>query len=349
VINRTAREIVGLSNAEAELGDRLKLVDALLIKTALSAEEAALASRKLRIEAQGAFLSGLGGGTFPLLEATQKLNEQMLFLDMNQERLAASGISYEEAQKRMARQAFGLSDTIDQLNEKQEALVKNQELLGLSAAELEVELRKLNIQFLQNQRDAGSGASLALERYIDDVTNAAAFTEMVFSDAFKGIEDAIVGFVETGKFQIDDLFRNFAAQLIRLGAQQATAGFGSVLGGLFGGGTTGATGGSAGGGFGGLIASAAGSFFGFQNGGAFTVGANTAVQGLPGIDNRLIAFRARDGEEVSITPRGGNNGATAPINQVFNIQARDADSFRRSQTQLQNRALAGINQARRAR
>jgi len=89
--------------------------------------------------------------------------------------------------------------------------------------------------------------------------------------------------------------------------------------------------------------------FGFHNGGAFKVGSDTGVQSLPGIDNRLVAFRAQDGEEVMVTPKGAGVGAIGPTNIVFNVQARDADSFNRSQSQLQNRLLAGIGQARRRR
>ena len=89
---------------------------------------------------------------------------------------------------------------------------------------------------------------------------------------------------------------------------------------------------------------------GFHEGGAFTVGANTAIQALPGIDNRLVAFRARDGEDVTVTPKNTPGVASVgPTNIVFNVQTRDADSFVRSQSQLQNRMLAGIGQARRRR
>jgi tape measure domain-containing protein len=341
-----ARDIVGLGNAEFEFSQRQRLVNQLLAEGALSAEAAAEALRDLEIAAQGAFVGALNG-TFPLLRANQDLNEITQFLEKNQDRLAANGLNVADVQQRMAREAFGLSKTYAQVNEEITALRQNQALLGLSTEELETEVRKLNIAFLETQRDAASGANRAFLKLIDDATNAAQFTEKVMTDAFKAIEDAVVDFATTGTFSVNDFFRNFAEQLLRLGTQQAIAGIGgaftSALGGVggFGGG------GPAGGGFniGGLVTG----LLGFANGGNFTVGANTAVQSIPGIDNRLIAFRARDGEDVSITPRGGGGSTDAPVNQIFNIQAKDADSFRRSQSQLQNRALAGINQARRRR
>jgi hypothetical protein len=170
---------------------------------------------------------------------------------------------------------------------------------------------------------------------------------MVFTDAFKAIEDSVVDFVQTGTFSLNEFFRNFAEQLIRLGTQQAIAGIGSAAGGLFGG--TAAGGGGPQAGIGGLVSAGLSSLGAFQGGGQFTVGANTAVQSIPGIDNRLIAFRARDNEEVTVTPKNQGVSSVGPTNIVFNVEARDADSFKRSQSQLQNRALAGVNQARRRR
>jgi len=171
---------------------------------------------------------------------------------------------------------------------------------------------------------------------------------MVMTDAFKAIEDAVVDFAQTGTFSVNDFFRNFGEQLIRLGTQQAIAGIGSAFPGAGGLGSTGASGGQAG--IGGIVASLAGSLFGFAEGGAFTVGANTAAQSLPGLDNRLVAFRAQDGEQVSITPKNqGTAVGAGPTNIVFNVEAKDADSFVRSQSQLQNRLLAATSQARRKR
>ncbi len=93
------------------------------------------------------------------------------------------------------------------------------------------------------------------------------------------------------------------------------------------------------------------SLFGAREGGAFKVGVSSAAASLPGLDNRLVAFRAQDGETVEITPKNqvAAGAAAGATNIVFNVQARDADSFNRSQSQIQNRLLAGIGQARRRR
>ena len=109
-------------------------------------------------------------------------------------------------------------------------------------------------------------------------------------------------------------------------------------------GSSGTAGGSAGG-IGGLVA---GALLGAHNGAQFTVGANSAVASLPGIDNRLVAFRARDGEDVTVTPRGeGAGGLGGNVTIVQNIQTKDADSFKRSESQIAARANATLGRQRR--
>jgi hypothetical protein len=72
------------------------------------------------------------------------------------------------------------------------------------------------------------------------------------------------------------------------------------LGGLLGGG--------GGGGLGSILglAGSLGSLFGFAGGGSFGVSKQSAVATLPGvgIDNRVIAFRANDREDVTISQKG---------------------------------------------
>lgn len=352
ILDLLAKQIAGVDTANFEFSQRQKLVNQLLADNKISTEEAASALRDMEIAAQGAFVSSLNG-LFPLVEGMQRLAEIQQFVTKNSDRLSQSGISQGEATKRLAREAAGLTGTYEQMNEQVEFLRRNQDLLGLSTEELEAEVRRLNIAFLETQRDAASGAQRAILKLVDETTDAAAQTEKAFTDAFKKIEDAVVSFATNGKFEIDEFFRSIAEHLIRLGTQQALAGIGGFFqdqtggqGGFgFGGPSSSSVGG---GGIGGIFTSLLGGLFGFQNGGQFTVGANTAVQAIPGIDNRLIAFRAQDGEQVSITPKGQQAGGQN-INQIFNINTPNPDSFKRSQSQIQNRALAGIDSAKRRR
>ena len=100
-------------------------------------------------------------------------------------------------------------------------------------------------------------------------------------------------------------------------------------------------------GIGGLIATGLAGFF--HQGGGFTVGASNAAAKLPGVDNRLVAFGAQDGEEVSITPKNApaGSGPMGNLTIVQNITTKDADSFKFSESQLASRAGAVISRARR--
>jgi len=256
-------------------------------------------------------------------------------------------VSYSELLTRSIRDQIGANQTIKQAAEEQEVLNNALKRGVINLEEFESLSRKSAITFLEGQRDAASGAQRAFLKFQEDVTDSAAFTERAFTDAFKNIEDAVVEFAQTGTFSVNDFFRNFGEQLIRLGTQQAIAGIGSAFPGVGGLGSTGASGGQAG--PGGLISGLLGGLFGFHNGGAFKVGSDTAVQTIPGVDNRLVAFRAQDNEEVTVTPKNQGVSTVGPTNIIMNIQTKDADSFNRSRSQIQNRALAGVEQARRRR
>jgi hypothetical protein len=292
-------------------------------------------------------LKDLEAAHFPVIAQLDAETEALNII--NEARLKGIDLRVNEEQliRRIIRSQIGANMTLEQASEEQQILKTALDDTIISLEEFEFLSRKASIAFLDSQRDAASGAQRAFLKLQQDATDSAAFTEMVFTDAFKAIEDSVVDFVQTGTFSLNEFFRNFAEQLIRLGTQQAIAGIGSAAGGLFGG--TAAGGGGPQAGIGGLVSAGLSSLGAFQGGGQFTVGANTAVQSIPGIDNRLIAFRARDNEEVTVTPKNQGVSSVGPTNIVFNVEARDADSFKRSQSQLQNRALAGVNQARRRR
>ena len=370
-LNLLARSLVGLSNAEFELGQRLELVNRLVKENALNADQAALAMRKFEVEASGAFVSALEG-TFPLLEATQKLAEIGITVEENAGRLAAAGITQAEATKRLARESFGLGDTMEQVNEQIDALRKNQKLLGLSSEELAAQTRDITIAFLEQQTTLGAGIDRFFLKYQRDVEDVASATEDLLGKTFEGLEDAIVEFVNTGKLSFKDLVSTIEQELIRLAAKGAIADFAGLLG--LGGATqpgqsflgqafSGLSGGNPGGGFGqgGLLDGAGGgggllssltsgisslfsgfgggsltgidsSLTGFQAGGSFAVNAGNSVANIPGADNRIVAFKAKDGEQITVDPVGGK--AERPIEIKFNISTPDANSFRQSQGQI---------------
>ncbi|AHZ95030.1 phage tail tape measure protein [Pseudomonas syringae] len=115
------------------------------------------------------------------------------------------------------------------------------------------------------QSDWTLGASSALENYLEQSRDVAGQTKQLFTNAFSGMEDAVVNFVKTGKLSFKDFANGVIEDLIRIQVRQAAAGFlstaFSALSGV--GGGAAATSSSA------LGASAAGygSKYGFSDGG----------------------------------------------------------------------------------
>jgi phage-related minor tail protein len=205
-------------------------------------------------------------------------------------------------------------------------------------------------------RDFSTGWKKAFNEYVDNATNAARQAEQIFGKAMQGIEDLIVNFAKTGKFEWKNFVNMMAEELLRSQVQQL---MGSILGGLdsvFGGGGRGGQskggsannplyvyqvnggggipgipgmggssgGGSGGGGIGGVVSGvwdtvkSIGSSIGDLFGGFFANG-GTLGAGKWGI-------AGENGPELisgpaNITPMGGNTSVT------YNINAVDARSF----------------------
>jgi lambda family phage tail tape measure protein len=77
------------------------------------------------------------------------------------------------------------------------------------------------------------GAGRALQNYVDQAANVAGQTEAVFSQAFRGMEDALVSFAMTGKADFKSLADSIITELVRI---QIRAGMAGILGGESGGG-----------------------------------------------------------------------------------------------------------------
>lgn len=93
----------------------------------------------------------------------------------------------------------------------------------------------------QNYRAArtfSSGWAKAFREYADNATNAAKTAERIFQKTFQGIEDLIVDFAKTGKFNFREFLADLGEELLRSQVRSALASMGQSLGigGLFGGG-----------------------------------------------------------------------------------------------------------------
>jgi len=86
-------------------------------------------------------------------------------------------------------------------------------------------------QVREAQGNWKNGATSALGNYLESTANVAAQTKTLFSNAFQGMEDAIVRFATTGKLSFKDFATSIIADMTRIATRQAAAG---VLNGIFG-------------------------------------------------------------------------------------------------------------------
>ncbi len=227
----------------------------------------------------------------------------------------------------------------------------------ISTEKYKEEVLKLRKAYLATQKDAQSGLERGLISINEEFSDLATLMETTVVDAFKSAEDALVNFVKTGKLDFKSLVDSILEDLIRLtireqitgplaaqiGGQQTGGGLFGAIAGLFGG--------LAGGG--GVGRQTVGTQFAQQTGGtgfsgdfvpAFANGGSFEVGGHGGTDSQLVAFRASPNETVTINKPGQSDGSGNTIN--FNITTPDADSFRRSETQLLTRAQVALARSR---
>ena len=238
------------------------------------------------------------------------------------------------------------SDILQDLRAPQENLAQGQDALNalfdqgkISAEEYSNSLRELTLQSLEASTTFDGGVQRGLLRIQEQFTDMSSLVENSLVNAFQSAEDALVKFVSTGKVDFKSLTDSIIADINRMIIRDSiTAPLANILGAGAGGGGDGAAGG---------IFGDIGNLFGFHQGGDFTVGADTSVGSLNGVDNRLVAFRARDGENVSVTRAGEGGGGGNAVNVNFNISTPDANSFQQSQGQIMAKTQAALERANR--
>lgn len=99
-------------------------------------------------------------------------------------------------------------------------------------------IAKAQQKVAEQQRTFSSGWKKAFNDYADSATNAATRAQRIFEKFTTGIEDAIVNFVKTGRFEFRSFVESMAEELLRSQIKQTIAGLGKAfgLGDLFGGG-----------------------------------------------------------------------------------------------------------------
>lgn len=143
------------------------------------------------------------------------------------------------------------------------------------------------------ERDWTIGAQEALTNYATDSLNISTQVEALFTNAFQGMEDALVNFVTTGKLSFTGLANSIIADITRIIIKQQilTPLSESISGGM-----------SSGGGFGGLLGTLASSLFG---GGGFGSGmANPFAKIVTGGSMRAIGGPVSAGGLYQVNERG---------------------------------------------
>jgi lambda family phage tail tape measure protein len=285
-----------------ELAEKLKQLDE-NTKNAIDTIDARIAQ-----SAEAATLSGLQG-----IERTLKQIEleELRLAEAAKERIRAQaeGIDPEKIQQALADIDRRTQEAIEARQADARLIESNLERFRRAKEEetrITREAAKVKAEAEEQARKAAEraaetfekGWSRAYERYADEATNAAKAAERIFNKTTRGMEDAIVNFAKTGKFEFKDLVATILEELLRSQIQRLIAQ------------TFGAFG--AGGG-----ASGANSLFGgfFANGGTLPAG-KFGVVGEAGPE--LITGPA------NITPLNNFGGGAV----TYNINAVDASSFK---------------------
>lgn len=128
---------------------------------------------------------------------------------------------------------YGLS--IDYTNK----LIDHQAALWLKAGVPQNYVDQLKeIRQLEASREGWAGAMLATQEYYSEATNMAEAYKSVVTNAFGGMEDAIVNACQTGKLSFSDMVNGMIADLMRLMVRQSITGplanaLGQGIAGLF--------------------------------------------------------------------------------------------------------------------
>jgi len=176
------------------------------------------------------------------LEAMQIMPESL------REKFAALAAVEEKA--RSERERFAEAELRGNISTEQRIKLTDELAAAIDRQKAEVE----KLYSMQEQLNASFeyGAQKGLQSYLDNVANVAKSSEELMTNAFKGMEDALVSFVQTGKLDFKSLVNSILADMARISIRQniigplanwmnggSGGGFGlSSLFNLFGGGTS---------------------------------------------------------------------------------------------------------------
>lgn len=188
--------------------------------------------------------------------------------------------------------ARGMS--LDEYNAKVQALESNH-------AAMTQQLRSNYAELQVAQADWTNGASAAFADYVDSANNAAGQTYQLFSNAFGGVEDALVEAVTTGKLSFDDLLQTVSQDLARMAIRALEVKAIGGLMGMFGGGGEEASGSGLSSGAAAVTASA----------GALSIAGGTLLTGAAAIEAAAVSLAAANtGSALGASSGSSSSGST---------------------------------------
>ena len=189
--------------------------------------------------AQRAEVERLAGALYDEKEA----HEALALALREEERLRDAGRQLAE-QLRTPTEAYAAS--LERLNALLAAGAIEQETLNRALAQADADLAAAEECILRQSREWQDDMTRALGDHVDAASDAAKAAEQVTTPAFKTMEDALVGFVTTGRFEFAAFADSIMADITRIAVRQAI--LGPIAGAMAGGG------GEAGGGIGMMLA-----------------------------------------------------------------------------------------------
>ena len=231
----------------------------------------------------------------------------------------------------------------------------SQQTFNRAAEEAARKLEEAQRAALDASTAFGDGVKRALEDYVATAQDAASVAEEVTTRAFRGMEDALVSFVTTGKAEFGDLVDSILADITRLAVRQAITGpLAEALGGALGNDPVG---------IGGLFASL------FHRGGvagedaaparmvdaaAFLAAPRYHHGGTAGLAPDEVPAILRRGEIVLTREQAGaladarsSGRRDRPVQVTINVTTPDVGGFRASQGQIAAEVARAIERARR--
>ncbi len=265
--------------------------------------------------------------------------------------------SYNEKITQLRQQRASASSDIAR-DEIDQEIQLQQQALSAELSNYDAHIERMNA----SRRSFTSGASRAWQEYQDSAENVSAQSQQLFTNAFSGMEDALVNFVVTGKASFKDFATSVISDLARIAARQALVGLGSsILGSLFSAGASATTGAASTGATGGLGMST--DFHAYAKGGVpggntisayrngvydspqyFAFAKGAGVFGEAGPEAIMPLARSSDGSlGVRMISGGGSTGinVSAPVT-IVQQQGSDAGAVNNANTASTAKQLEGI-------